>query len=114
MLFGQLYVSLYFSIALFYLYSSNMLWAPVMCSAYPLFISLVKGPFLWISGHLNMDNVIEFSSLAFAAMPYRFIYLEIDAYGVAFLIFTIKYIYKFIAYFIPLKFNIKKYLEKKC
>ena len=28
----------------------------------------------------DMDEVYEFGSLAFAAMPYRFIYLELDTW----------------------------------
>ena len=59
-----------------------------------------------------MDNVLEFSSLAFAAMPYRFIYLGVDRYEIAFTIFAVKYGYKVVAYFVPLKWNLKRVCKK--
>jgi hypothetical protein len=50
-----------------------------------------------------MGEVVEFGSLAFAAMPYRFLYLSLDLWYQAIAVFAIKYIYKFIVYFVTLR-----------
>lgn len=52
----------------------------------------------------HMEEIYEFGSLAFAAMPYRFVYLELDEWFQAIASFTIKYIYKFLVYFTTLKY----------
>jgi hypothetical protein len=52
-----------------------------------------------------MDEVYEFSSLAFAAMPYRFIFLGLDDWRQFAIVLGIKYIYKFIVYFIGIKYK---------
>ena len=61
-----------------------------------------------------MEEVYEFGSLAFAAMPYRFIYLSLDAWNQAVIVFAIKYIYKFVVYFCTLKYErgIRKFTQK--
>ena len=52
-----------------------------------------------------MEEVYEFGSLAFASMPYRFIYLTLDEWNQAILVYVIKYSYKFIVYFMSLKYG---------
>jgi len=52
-----------------------------------------------------MDEVYEFGSLAFAAMPYRFLYLSLDTWSQAIIVFCIKYFYKFLVYFFSLKYK---------
>jgi hypothetical protein len=52
-----------------------------------------------------MEEVYEFASLAFAAMPYRFLYLSVDSWVPAITIMIIKYIYKTLTYFLQLKYK---------
>jgi len=54
-----------------------------------------------------MEEVYDFASLAFAAMPYRFLYLTVDTWPSAIIVFIIKYVYKFIVYFLTLKYSKK-------
>ena len=60
----------------------------------------------------KMEEVYEFASLAFAAMPYRFIYLGLNTWSSASVVFCIKYFYKFLLYFFTLKYK-KQFKAKK-
>ncbi len=52
-----------------------------------------------------MEDLYEFGSLAFAAMPYRFVFLTIDTWTEASIVFVIKYTYKTLGFFIALKYK---------
>jgi hypothetical protein len=52
-----------------------------------------------------MEEVYDFASLAFAAMPYRFLYLSVNEWFPALIILGIKYMYKVVNYFLSLKFR---------
>lgn len=79
--------------------------APLACAFYPIMIGVQKGILFLIVEPFDMQEVYEFASLAFAAMPYRFIYLTLDEWDQAAIVFAIKYFYKFIVYFSTLKYE---------
>jgi predicted XRE-type DNA-binding protein len=81
----------------------NPNFAGLICASYPIVIGLQKTVLFAIVEPFEMEEVYEFASLAFAAMPYRLIYLSLDQWFQAGILFAIKYIYKFLVYFITLK-----------
>lgn len=79
--------------------------AALICMSYPFLIGLQKSMLFRIVEPFDMEEVYEFGSLAFAAMPYRFIYLTVNQWPNAILVFAIKYFYKFLVYFMTLKYD---------
>jgi hypothetical protein len=83
----------------------NSVVAPMICFSYPVYIGIQKQLLFLTISPFEMDEVYEFASLAFAAMPYRFIYLNLDNWGQAIGLFAIKYTYKILVYFVSLKYK---------
>eukprot|EP00347_Sterkiella_histriomuscorum_P006860 403351157 len=105
LLLSQLTSSFYF--AQFLAYSNTLVptATPFICALYPQMIGRQKQLLFYLVRPFEMDEIYEFGSLAFAAMPYRFIYLELDTWGQASIVFAIKYIYKFIVYIASMKYK---------
>ena len=101
----QLTMTFYFAYSLSLINSISPTAAPFFCAIYPEFIGIQKRILFWFVSPFEMDEVYEFGSLAFAAMPYRFIYLSLDQWSQASVVFAIKYAYKLIVYFLNLKFK---------
>lgn len=77
-------------------YSSLSWYArPLICSLYPAAVGSTKLITLWIAGSkVNIDECFEFFSLAYAAMPYRLLYLSVEFYSTVALIFLVKLCFK--------------------
>jgi hypothetical protein len=54
---------------------SHPIGAPFLCFLYPILVGVQKGILFAVVKPFEMEEVYEFSSLAFAAMPYRFLWL---------------------------------------
>ena len=48
----------------------------------------------------QVEEIYEFAALSLAAMPYRFVILDVDNFGTAFVIITIKFSYKLLIYYV--------------
>ena len=90
----------------------NTTGAALICFLYPYMIGYQKKLLFKVVEPFHMQEVYEFASLAFAAMPYRFIYLNLNTWPSAVVVFCIKYFYKFLLYFFTLKYK-KTIKEKK-
>lgn len=53
----------------------------------------------------DMEECYEFFSLAFAAMPYRFLYLSVDSWAEAMPIMGVKFFYKTGVYVLVLRYK---------
>jgi hypothetical protein len=92
--FSQLSYSL--SVGRIFEFFKDQFWVSMtLCSTYPLGIGIFKLMTNVIIGQLNNTNhnvtpVMELYSLAFAALPYRFIFLSVDSYTTCFAIMGIE------------------------
>lgn len=82
----------------------------LLCAFYPTMIGAQKALLKKIVLPFEMDEVYEFSSLAFASMPYRFLFLSVSSWPSASIILAIKFIYKLITYVLALRY--KKHINK--
>jgi len=81
----------------------------VACVLYPVFWEVIKGPYeMVVSGFMNegktrttMQFLVEFCTVAIAALPYRAIFLEFESWGEFLAIFLIEICYKSLKYTIP-------------
>ena len=68
-------------------------------------IGIQKDILLKIVKAFEMAEIFEFSSLAFAAMPYRFLFLSVNSWSTGMTIIGVKFIYKFVWYVLSLKYK---------
>mmetsp|Transcript_41285 Transcript_41285/g.39759 ORF Transcript_41285/g.39759 Transcript_41285/m.39759 type:complete len:104 (+) Transcript_41285:346-657(+) len=101
----QLVVTFYFAYLTFLLSQVRVWLGPALCINYPLMIGAFKQILLKVEAPFKMEEVFEFSSLAFGAFPYRFLYLELDQWSQFIIIICVKYLYKFFFYFFGLKYR---------
>lgn len=73
-------MTFYFAYAIDLFAKFQPMYAGLLCSLYPNYIGIQKKLLFKIIKPFKMEEVYEFGSLAFAAMPYRFIYLTLDTW----------------------------------
>jgi predicted transport protein len=116
MLIGQLALALYFGLAFNKLTEINRYLAIIVWVCYPIGIGMVKMIEQKLISPFEVDEIYEFASLSLAAMPYRFIFLDVDNFVVAILIIIFKIAYKVTTNFIiftPLFIKIKNKCLRK-
>lgn len=90
--------------------------AQFICLFYPIGIGAIKYSQGLLLSKYKVDTIYEFISLGLAALPYKFIFLNIDLPLVIIFIILIKFGYKTFGYFIiflPCSQKLKQKLRKK-
>lgn len=96
----QLLFSMYIGMAFEEVYVREPYAAQFVCMLYPIGIGIIKiSQYSLIKGY-KVDTLYRFVSLGLAAMPYKFIYLNIDLPIVVGFVILVKFIYKTAAYFV--------------
>lgn len=87
----------------------------IFCAIYPLIMGLIQNIISWINDRykLDLDLLAEAYSVLFASLPYKMLFLEVDAYYLAFLILCIKASYKTVAFIIIPSFKHAYFRKKK-
>jgi len=102
--FLQLFVSVTF-VNIFHELSDkkvNIWWLFLLCTGYPLAIDISKGFMKLASRHgtPKMKFYVEYLSLAFAALPFRMIYFDIEHYDLLLVVLLAKFLYKSFVYLV--------------
>lgn len=98
--------------------AENRFWdVLLLCLTYPISIGILKVSMEKIAekGKLKMKFYVEYLSIAFAALPFRALFLESDTLTSILALLVAKYFYK-VSFYLVLGTNlerVKNYLEKK-
>ena len=96
----QLTVALYLGFLFVTLNEIDSFLGIMVCVLYPFLIGAVKIVEKKLTASFDVGEIYEFTALSLAAMPYRFIFLDVDRLLIAFWIIFIKFSYKIYVNFI--------------